>query len=154
MLRLLCVILVVDPPLVQCPCPLQSGRLRLSIMYIIYAKFFVLIYCLISKEVPQFYINLPLHLCTSLLILFFCNFMLVSNKYHNHRNKSLYLYSLRVPVVYSAAIILGFLLPHFVNSVNSLFCKFFWLYKVGGRVWLVIAQRYVQNCCLTQLAKN
>jgi hypothetical protein len=79
--------------------------------------------------------------------------MLVSNKYHDHRNKSLYLYSSRVPVEYSAAIILGLLLPHFVNSVNSLFCNFFDS-KVRGRVRLVIAQRYVQNCCVTQLAKN
>jgi hypothetical protein len=32
--------------------------------------------------------------------------MLVLNKYHGHRNKFLYLYLLRVPVVYGATIIL------------------------------------------------
>jgi hypothetical protein len=71
MLKLFGVILVVVSPLVQCT--LQSGKLRLLIIYIMFVNFSGLINLLFNikdKEVP-FYVNLPLHLCTSLLILFF-----------------------------------------------------------------------------------
>jgi hypothetical protein len=66
MLKLFGVILVVVSPLVQCT--LQSGKLRLLIIYIMFVNFSGLINLLF--KVP-FYVNLPLHLRTSLLILFF-----------------------------------------------------------------------------------
>ena len=71
MLRLFCVILVVDPILVQCP--LQSVKLRLLIMYIMFAKFFVLINLLsnIKRETTVLYQS------TTALVYFSSNIVLL-----------------------------------------------------------------------------
>jgi hypothetical protein len=114
MLRLFSVILVVAPPLVQCP--LQSGKLRLLIMYIMFPKFFGLInlLCNINRGLTVLCqsITALMHFSSNTVLF---NYMLVSTKYHDHRNKFLYLYLSMVPKVYSATIIFGLLPPHFLH---------------------------------------